>query len=72
MRITTAKKAFRREDIDPNFLARLERRDIVEIPMGQPFPSVAAEPTTAQQDKQNDWLPDTLHKPKKVQNRKHR
>lgn len=59
IRITTQKKAFRREDLPPEYLASLQRREIVEIPMGAPRPEPPASPpvTTASEEA---WLPDHL------------
>ncbi|BFZ57517.1 hypothetical protein PYCC9005_004569 [Savitreella phatthalungensis] len=63
MYITTQKKAFRREDLPPEYLAQLEarhdrREDIVELPMGAPRP--ARTPQELSSNATNDWLPDHL------------
>ncbi|KAJ8609053.1 hypothetical protein MRB53_039322 [Persea americana] len=61
VRITTQKKAFRRDELPPEYLARIERRDIVEIPMGAPRPM---SPTSLSQveskSNSSEWLPDHL------------
>lgn len=63
IRITTQKKAFRREDLPPEYLAQIERRDIVELPMGAARPQRPADPSTAAAgEDQNSWLPDNLKK----------
>lgn len=72
VRITTAKKAFRREDLPAEYLAQLDaaaaasaRRDIVELPMGAARPAspdstlLPATPPVVQK-KESEWLPDHL------------
>lgn len=65
IRITTQKKAFRREDLPPEYLATLQRRDIVEIPMGAPRPEPvsldsAENPPILSDQGSGAWLPDHL------------
>lgn len=59
IRIATQKKAFRREDLPPEYLASLQRRDIVELPMGAPRPEPPATPPLSA-DASDAWLPDHL------------
>ena len=65
VRITTQKKAFRRDELPPEYLATLARRDIVEIPMGAPRPSVPVESPAPARNDTADWLPENLQQEKK-------
>lgn len=61
IRITTQKKAFRREDLPPEYLASIKRREIVELPMGAARPEVVSSSSaTLVSSPGNDWLPDNL------------
>ena len=70
VRITTQKKAFRREDLPPEYLAQLDaaaaansRRDVVELPMGAARPPLPTSPVSTPEAKTNgasEWLPDNL------------
>lgn len=75
IRITTQKKAFRREDLPPEYLASLQRRDIVELPMGaarpEPPAEVMTESTGGKGDAEN-WLPDHLKADRKSKSVKKR
>lgn len=67
VRITTQKKAFRRDELPPEYLAMLERKDIVELPMGAPRPTPPQDIASATDDRkpQDDWLPEGLKKSSK-------
>lgn len=61
IRITTQKKAFRREDLPPEYLASIQRRDIVELPMGASRPEAPSQDLApALAVSTNDWLPENL------------
>lgn len=71
IRITTQKKAFRREDLPPEYLASIQRKDVVEIPMGAPRPdppSTSLAPALASPS--DAWLPDHLQTTTKKNKRK--
>lgn len=73
IRIATQKKAFRREDLPPEYLASLQRRDIVELPMGAPRPEPPSGPPPAEEAAaQRDvaWLPDHLQQDAGRKNRR--
>ena len=70
IRITTQKKAFRREDLPPEYLAQMDaaaavangRRDIVELPVGVARPALPRVDSTKDSPamESSEWLPDHL------------